>query len=290
MPKGLTKHIGSIAFYVLTLGLFLYAAYAFAGFHPVHSSGQSGGDRFPRFVCNRGRFGHLVDRLPQGSKRPAPEVHQPPDRHRGHDRLDCAVYLRYVYRSGQNGSISALTQNDIRNVIFGLSMLIGLNLISAFAFHVMNPENMRKMREEAAHDAVQSSLLQQIEDEAEHLAQQMTPLLFAQWKDKFQGTFNHIDMLGLGKFDQIGKSASSALPVHSPAPLEAKDEPSGLNLPNPDSDQPSKVRFKEPVPSPVTNPLPDPTYHDINLEGVANPSAATVIEPSSHNGHKPSSF
>ncbi len=234
MPKGLTKHIGSIAFYVLTLGLFLYAVYAFAGFHPVHSSGQSGGDRFPRFVCNRGRFGHLVDRLPQGSQRPAPEVHQPPDRHRGHDRLDCAVYLRYVVpvraeRFDLGAHAERYSQRDLWIV-----HAHRLEPDQRLRFPCDESENMRKMREEAAHDAVQSSLLQQIEDEAEHLAQQMTPLLFAQWKDKFQGTFNHIDMLGLGKFDQIGKSASSALPVHSPAPLEAKDEPSGLNLPNPD--------------------------------------------------------
>ena len=61
------------------------------------------------------------------------------------------------------------------------------------------------MREDAAHDAVQASLLKQIEDEAEHMAQQMTPLLFAQWQEKFMQTFNHIDVLGLGKFEQHGK-------------------------------------------------------------------------------------
>ncbi len=57
----------------------------------------------------------------------------------------------------------------------------------------------------SAHDAVTASLLKQIEDEAEHLAQQMTPMLFAQWQEKFMQTFNHIDVLGLGKFEQHGK-------------------------------------------------------------------------------------
>ena len=44
-----------------------------------------------------------------------------------------------LYRSGQTGVIASLSTDDIRNVILVLSGIIGLNLISAFAFHVVNP-------------------------------------------------------------------------------------------------------------------------------------------------------
>ena len=49
------------------------------------------------------------------------------------------------------------------------------------------------MREDS-HMTRTASLLKQIEDEAEHLSQQMTPMLFAQWQEKFIQTFNHIDV------------------------------------------------------------------------------------------------
>jgi hypothetical protein len=40
-------------------------------------------------------------------------------------------------------------------------------------------------------------------------------MLFAQWQEKFTGTFNHIDVLGLGKFEQNGKPITAELPKRS---------------------------------------------------------------------------
>ena len=205
MTKGLTKSIGKIAFYVLLLGLFAYAASRSLDFiQSTLPPNQKVIGFLGLFATEGGSIIWLVVFLKEASGLPQKAISV---LIAIVDMLGSIGLFTFdtLYRSGENGAIAALTPDDIRNVILGLSGLIGLNLISAFAFHVMNPENMRKMREDSAHDAVQTSLLKQIEDEAEHMAQQMTPLLFAQWQEKFMQPFNHIDVLGLGRFEQHGK-------------------------------------------------------------------------------------
>lgn len=212
MTKGLTKSIGKIAFYVLLLGLFAYAASRSLDFiQSTLPPNQKVIGFLGLFATEGGSIIWLVVFLKEASGLPQKAISV---LIAIVDMLGSIGLFTFdtLYRSGQNGAIASLTPDDIRNVILGLSGLIGLNLISAFAFHLMNPENMRKMREDLAHDAVQASLLKQIEDEAEHMAQQMTPLLFAQWQEKFMQTFNHIDVLGLGKFEQHGKPISAELP------------------------------------------------------------------------------
>ena len=225
MTKGLTKSIGAIAFYVLTLGLYLYAASRSLDFiQSTLPPDQKVIGFLGLFAIEGGSIIWLIVFLKEASGLPQKAI----------SVLTAIVdtigsigmfTFDTLYRSGQNGAIAALTPDDIRNVILALSGLIGLNLISAFAFHVTNPENLRKMREDSAHDAVQSSLLKQIEDEAEHLAQQMTPMLFAQWQDKFMQTFNHIDVLGLGKFEQHGKPIAIE-PAPQNHPTATEDKPS----------------------------------------------------------------
>ncbi len=43
-----------------------------------------------------------------------------------------------LYRSGQEGMIAQLSQDEIRMVIIGLSGLIALNIVAIFAFHLMD--------------------------------------------------------------------------------------------------------------------------------------------------------
>lgn len=129
-----------------------------------------------------------------------------------------------LIRSAQNGAIVALTQDDVKNVILALSGLIGLNLIAVFAFHVTEPDNLRKMREDAAHDAVQSSLLQQIEDNADNLAKEMLPGLYSQWENRFRDTFSNIGALNVGRFNR-GKDASDEVAVDPVRGFVPKEQP-----------------------------------------------------------------
>jgi hypothetical protein len=227
MTKGLTKSIGTIAFYLLTAGLFIYAASRSLDFiQSTLPPDQKIIGFLGLLATEGGAMIWLIVFLKEASGVPQKAI-----------SVLTAILDMFgsiglftmdtLYRSGQAGTIAQLTADDVRNVILALSGLIGVNLISAFAFHVVNPENMRKMREDSAHDTVTSSLLKQIEDEAEHLAQQMTPMLFDQWREKFTGTFNHIDVLGVGKFEQNGKPITAELPKNAGIPRILEDGEEG---------------------------------------------------------------
>ena len=138
-----------------------------------------------------------------------------------------------LIRSAQNGAILELTPDDVKNVILALSGLIGVNLIAVFAFHVFDPENMRKMREDAAHDAVQGSLLKQIEENAENLAKEMLPDLYAQWEGKFKANFGDVANLHVGNFQNHG------IPVEpkNPFVMKGAEDGSGSELQNHDGSE-----------------------------------------------------
>jgi len=52
-----------------------------------------------------------------------------------------------LMRSGQNGITTALTPEEIRATVMGMSLLIGLNIIATFAYHLMDADNMAKMED-----------------------------------------------------------------------------------------------------------------------------------------------
>lgn len=52
-----------------------------------------------------------------------------------------------LMRSGQNGIMTALTPEEIRATVMGMSLLIGLNIIATFAYHVMDADNMAAMED-----------------------------------------------------------------------------------------------------------------------------------------------
>ncbi len=226
----LFKSIGGIAFVVLTIGLFLYAALRSLDFiQSTLPPDQKLIGFLGLFATEGGAVIWLTVFLKQAEGIPQKSI-----------SVLAAIIdmlgsiglftMDTLYRSGQNGQIAALTADDIRSVILALSGLIGLNLVAAFAFHLTDVENMRKIREDTARDAVTASLLKQIEQEADHLAEQMTPILFEQWQERFMQTFNHIDVLGLGKFDKQGKPISAELPKQyqagtNTAKLKGGDDP-----------------------------------------------------------------
>ena len=52
-----------------------------------------------------------------------------------------------LMRSGQNGMMTALAPEEIRATVMGMSVLIGLNIIATFAYHVMDADNMAAMED-----------------------------------------------------------------------------------------------------------------------------------------------
>ena len=52
-----------------------------------------------------------------------------------------------LMRSGQNGITASLTPEEVRATVMGMSMLIGVNIIATFAYHVMDADNMAAMED-----------------------------------------------------------------------------------------------------------------------------------------------
>lgn len=103
-----------------------------------------------------------------------------------------------LYRSGETGLIAALSANEIRMVVLGLSALIALNIGATFAFHIMDPETAKRMKEESARDVLDNEVLKTIEDKAPQLAQAMAPQIAAQWEADFVARFSNPYALGIG--------------------------------------------------------------------------------------------
>jgi len=120
-----------------------------------------------------------------------------------------------LYQSGQAGMTSALLPEEIRMVVLALSALIGLNILATVAYHVVDPENARDMREAFIRDRLESDALKHMEKRGEQLAERMAPALAEQWAAEFEQRFSDIQALGLGNVTKA-KQPQPALPLAWP--------------------------------------------------------------------------
>ena len=120
-----------------------------------------------------------------------------------------------LYRSGESGMISTLSPEEIRTVILGLSVLIAINIVASVAFHLVNPENLRAMRESFVRDQLENKALKEIERRGEELSRTMAPALAKQWADDFEARFSDLKALGLGTVTEKKEKPTSGglLPV-----------------------------------------------------------------------------
>lgn len=140
-----------------------------------------------------------------------------------------------LYQSGRSGMTEALLPEEIRTVILGMSALIALNIIAAVAFHLVDSENMRNMRESFVRDRLESEALKLIDKRGEELARKMAPGLAEAWARDFEARFSDLGSLGLGTLTgkepalqgsslrwpwqkRVRTSSQEALEVASPGP------------------------------------------------------------------------
>ncbi|MFZ6029882.1 MAG: hypothetical protein ACOYYS_19380 [Chloroflexota bacterium] len=86
-----------------------------------------------------------------------------------------------MLRSGEKGLTVAMSPEEIRGVIIGLSALIALNIAATVMVHLMAPENRKRAAEQEAFDKLQDATLKTIADEAETLAAELAPVVAADW-------------------------------------------------------------------------------------------------------------
>ena len=108
-----------------------------------------------------------------------------------------------LYRSGESGMIATLSADEIRLVILGLSALIALNIGGTIAFHILDPETSKRMREESARDVLDDEVLKVIETRAPQIANQIAPQIAAQWEADFTERFGTMTALGLGNLPAL---------------------------------------------------------------------------------------
>lgn len=108
-----------------------------------------------------------------------------------------------LYQAGQAGLVASLTADEIRLVILGLSGLIAVNILASVVFHLVDPENLRTMRESFVRDQLENQALKLIEKRGEEIAQTLAPALASQWASDFEARFSDLQALGLGKVRRV---------------------------------------------------------------------------------------
>lgn len=117
-----------------------------------------------------------------------------------------------LYQTGESGMIEQLTPESIRGVILALSGLIAANILATVVFHLLEPENMKRMRESSVRDQLEAKTLKEIETRGDELAQKLAPQIAKQWVDQFENRFADMHALGLGSSDAKKEEAPPKTP------------------------------------------------------------------------------
>ncbi|WKZ39313.1 MAG: hypothetical protein QY328_13695 [Anaerolineales bacterium] len=105
-----------------------------------------------------------------------------------------------LYRSGENGLVGQMTQDEIRMVILGMSALIAINIFATIVFELGRMEVLKEIAEGAARDLVMFKALARIEKDSETVADEMMEDIVNQWRGNFRSAFGSADKLGLGQY------------------------------------------------------------------------------------------
>lgn len=118
-----------------------------------------------------------------------------------------------LYRSGENGLVGQMTQDEIRTIILGMSGLIALNIFATLIFELGKMEVLKEIAEGAARDLVMFKALSQIEKDSERVADEMLPEIVNQWRGNFRSAYGSADQLGLGQYQTKEQEKAEKKPV-----------------------------------------------------------------------------
>ncbi|MBK9604784.1 MAG: hypothetical protein IPO36_23580 [Anaerolineales bacterium] len=106
-----------------------------------------------------------------------------------------------LYRSGENGLVSQMTQDEIRMVILAMSALIAINIFATIVFELGRIDVLKEIAEGAARDFVMFKALARIEKDSETVADEMMEDIVNQWRGNFRSAFGTADKLGIGQYE-----------------------------------------------------------------------------------------
>lgn len=121
-----------------------------------------------------------------------------------------------LYQAGESGMTKQLTGDEIRLVVLALSALIAVNILATILYHLLEPENMKRMRESSVRDQLEAKTLKEIENRGDELAHRLAPQIAKQWADQFETRFADMQALGLGvasekKTAEVEKASPTAI-------------------------------------------------------------------------------
>lgn len=117
-----------------------------------------------------------------------------------------------LYRSGENGLVSQMTQDEVRIVILGMSALIAINIFSTIVFELGRIDVLKEIAEGAARDLVMFKALARIEKDSETVADEMMEDIVNQWRGNFRSAFGTADKLGIGQYETKKSEQTAANP------------------------------------------------------------------------------
>jgi hypothetical protein len=116
-----------------------------------------------------------------------------------------------LYNTGLNGMTAAMSQDQVYNVIIGLSIVIALNIIAPIAHAITEPEQLRRAAEEESESLIQDKTLEQINTKAEQLAAEIAPILAQRWtesaRSKHLGGADKVSFHKAGLINASGESS-----------------------------------------------------------------------------------
>jgi len=77
--------------------------------------------------------------------------------------------------------LAKMTAGDAQSAIWGMVIIIGLNVAAVTVTHMTHPDALRNQAEEEAHDRITMATLEQIKQNAAHLAAELAPQLAGKW-------------------------------------------------------------------------------------------------------------
>jgi hypothetical protein len=173
--------------------------------------------------------------------------------------------------AGNNGLIAALDAASRQTIVIATASMIAANIAAVVFFHMASPENLRHMAEESAKDKITAQSLKAIEQQASLLANDLAPLIAADWVANMTADFTAALTSGRrapaildqpssvtvkrseakretekpSKLDSIKQRLSEVNSVLQPTPPDdsaqmwtmAADAPASVTLPDPKADR-----------------------------------------------------
>jgi hypothetical protein len=179
----------------------------------------------------------------------------------------CAVIIGFMgdtlLTAGDNGLIAALGASERQTIVVATAAMIAANIAAVVFFHMASPENMRHMAEESAKDKITAQSLKAIEQQASLLANDLAPIIAADWVANMTADFTAALTSGRHRSSALIEQPSSVTikkhPEEKPSKMESikqrLSEANSILQPTPPEEA---TLFTMAADFPVSVTVPDP--------------------------------